>query len=356
MKIAIFMPRIVGGGSERFATVLANGLSARGHDVRLLTGPPKKGEFFLSNEVKRFILYKKISLLKDAKTLHNYLKTNQIDVCVAVGVYPNLVAALANIHLKSFIILSERNAPKQDYLSLRIRILRKFLYWRGDAFVFQTPDAKAFYSKSIQKRGVVIPNPLLENLPIRIKNTRHEIVAVGRLMPQKNYPLLLAAFAMVEKKHPDYILRIFGRGPLEEKLKSYAKSLDIANKVIFEGFSLNVHDKIKESEIYVLSSDFEGLPNALMEAMAMGLPVVSTDCPCGGPKMIIENETNGVLVPVGNKELMASSICRFIEDADFRENCANEAFKVRERFCVENILNQWEDVFSKDVNKNRTVN
>ena len=355
MRITIFMTSITGGGSERFSTVLANGLAQRGHEVHLLTGPIKNGEYSLTSQVYRTVLYTKTSLIKNAKSLRDFLKQHDIDICVAVGIYPNMVAALSNFCLKTKIVLSERNAPKEDFLSIRTRFLRKLLYWHGDAFVFQTPEAKAFYCKSIQKRGVVIPNPIKDNLPIRTNSPQHEIVAVGRLMPQKNYHMLLSAFAIVLQRHPEYILRIFGRGKYETELKEKANQLGIADKVIFEGFSLNVHEEIKNSEIYVLSSDFEGLPNALMEAMAMGFPVVSTDCPCGGPKMLIKNGINGQLVPVGDCQAMANALLHYIEHPDIQNKCAHEAIKAKELYCIENILDRWEHLFSKLVKTHKTV-
>ena len=348
MRIAILMTSIAGGGSERFATVLANGLATREHEVHLLTGPTRPGEYCLFNQVHRTVLYTKSSLVKNALSLRTYLKKHHIDVCVAVGIYPNFVAALSNFNLETHIVLSERNAPKEDFLSRKTRILRKLLYWRGDAFVFQTPDAKAFYSRNIQNRGVVIPNPIKDNLSVRLTDSPlHEIVAVGRLMPQKNYPMLLDAFALVVKKHPEYSLRIFGRGKYETELKSKANQLGIADNVIFEGFSLNVHEAIKNSEIYVLSSDFEGLPNALMEAMAMGFPVVCTDCPCGGPRMLIQNNVNGLLVPVGDSKAMANALLHFIEHPEKQISCAKEAIKARELYRVESIIKKWEHLFSK---------
>ena len=345
MKIAIFLPGIAGGGTERFAVLLADGLSERGHDVRVLTGPNKTDEYALSEKVKRVVLYKKRSLFKQAFSLRNYLKANEVDFCVALGIYPNLIATLSKFFMKTKIILSERNAPKEDRLSSKSKILRFLLYRNADAYVFQTPDAKEFFSKSIQRRGIVIPNPIKEGLPLRNNNPRHEIVAVGRLEIQKNYFMLLDAFALVAAYYPNYVLRIFGKGSVERQLKSYSKQLGISDKVAFEGFSSDVHEQIKNSEIFVLPSDFEGLPNALMEAMAMGFPVVSTDCPCGGPRMLIINQENGLLVPVGNKEAMAKAICQFIESSDLREKCGKEAYKARNQYSLDKILNKWEDLF-----------
>ena len=344
--IAIYITSLVGGGSERFSVVLANGLAQKGYDIRILTGPVKEHEYAINPSVNRNVLHEKLSIINNAKTLRRYLKKEKIDICIAVGIYPNLVAALANTCLKTHVILSERNAPKEDRLSVTSRILRKLLFWRGDAFVFQTPDAKAFYSSRIQKRGVVIPNPLKENLPHRAEKHNKEIIAVGRLMPQKNYPMLLQAFSLLSKSHPEYTLRIFGRGMLLTELEAYAKELGIYDHVLFEGFAINVHEQIRESDIYVMTSNFEGLPNALMEAMAMGFPVISTDCPCGGPRMLIEHGRNGLLVPVNNSIELSKAICQFIENTEFKEQCAHEALKISEKCSLASVVVQWEKLFS----------
>ena len=187
---------------------------------------------------------------------------------------------------------------------------------------------------------------------LSIPNDATVLLSVGELIKRKNHRVVIEALPALENVW--YV--ICGQGPLQDEYMELADKLGVGDRVVLAGYRTDVKDFYDMADIFVLPSYQEGLSVALMEAMAMGFPVVSTDCPCGGPKMIIENEINGVLVPVGNTELMASSICRFIEDADFRENCANEAFNVRERFCVENILNQWEDVFSKYVNNIQTVN
>lgn len=343
LKIAIYNISISGGGAERFTVVLSKGLADKGYDVHLLTAAQQKDEYAVADSVKRVILHEKNSFVSNAKDLLKYLKDNDVDICLAVGIYPNLVATLAKSpSLKTKIVISERNAPKHDHLSWKSKLLRKLLYWRADAYVFQTPGAMACYSKSIQKRSVVIPNPLKENLPARSNNPKKEIVAVGRLMPQKNYELLLSAFAEVCKRDADYTLHIYGQGIYETHLQDYAKRIGIDNRVFFEGFKDDVHSCIKDSDIYVLSSDFEGLPNALMEAMAMGFPVVSTDCPPGGPRMLIEHGVNGLLVPVGDVVSLSDAMLELINDKILKESMRKSATETLRKYSLKDIIELWE--------------
>lgn len=347
MTIAILINSLVGGGSERFAALLANGLSDRGYAVSLLTGPRQPEEFELNEKVNRVELFSHQSFPVSSILLHRYLNSQAIDVCIAIGIQANLTAALANFMLKTRIVLCERNAPKEDHLSWKSKLLRKLLYRQGDAFVFQTPDAQAFYNQTIQRRGVVIPNPVKEGLPRRSDSVRKEIVAVGRLRPQKNYPLLLTAFSKVHQQHPDYQLRIFGRGNCLAELQTLTQTLHLQDAVTFEGFRPDVHPAISGSDIFVLSSDFEGMPNALMEAMAMGFPVVSTDCPCGGPRMLITDRENGLLTKVGDAADLVRALNLLIEDPVLKEQCARQALRIKETYALREILLKWETFLNR---------
>jgi glycosyltransferase involved in cell wall biosynthesis len=260
-----------------------------------------------------------------------------------MSIYANLVVGGINSPaMKTKMIISERNDPRHDHISIKSKILRKLLYHRADFFVFQTKQEQQYYSKSIQKRSVIIHNMLKEDLPYRSQiNAKKEIVAVGRFLPQKNYPMLLSAVKMVFEKHPQYILKIYGKGPLEKELKMKVTELGINDHVFFEGFHLDVHECMKDADIFVMSSDFEGLPNALMEAMAMGFPVVTTNCPAGGPEELITDGVNGMLVPVGDSQAMAEKINYLIENKEIKEEMGRKAVGIRETHTSEHICAAW---------------
>ncbi len=343
MRIAFVCEELYGGGAERFTVTIANYFSLKKEDtIFVITGEKKEGEYELSeNVIRKCLLQKGQYLFLDAYQIHVMAKKSEFDVLIGIGVYANLCVSIANIFMKTKVIISERNAPKQDYLSWKTKILRKLLYWNADGYVFQSNGAKDFYSAKIQKKSIVIHNPVRKNLPIKSGVCNHEIVAIGRLKPQKNYPLLIRAFKEVHDKHPDYVLRIFGQGLEEEKLRSLVKELSIKDAVVFEGFCLNVHEKIVDSDIFVMSSDFEGMPNSLMEAMAMGFPVVCTDCPAGGPSELIENGKNGLLVPVGNERALAERINYLIENEKEKYVLAREAQLLQENHGEKKIFELW---------------
>ena len=352
MKILIYTQALSGGGTERFAVVLSTGLANSGHDVTLLTGEPQANEYEVDPHVKRKCMNCTRNIITTGWRIRKYAVQNAADVILALGVLPNITLGLMKCFGMNIpVVMSERNAPKHNSLSWITKSLRYLFFRFANAYVFQTPDAMAFYSKSIQKRGIVIPNPIREGLPFRSVTHNKEIVAVGRLTPQKNYPMLLKAFELVCRQNKEYILQIHGKGKLEADLKRLALSLGIGKRVIFAGFSLNVHEAIKDSDIYVLPSDFEGLPNALMEAMAMGFPVVATDCPVGGPSMLIDEGVNGLLVPVGDIDAMAKAILRLINEPNCKEAMGAKAMHILDTCNVTVIIQKWEALLKQFVKK-----
>jgi glycosyltransferase involved in cell wall biosynthesis len=219
---------------------------------------------------------------------------------------------------------------------------------RADGVVFQTLEAKAWYSNSVGDAStVVIPNAVNEDFirPRYQGERRKEIVAAGRLTDQKNFAMLLNAFSLITKKYPDYELIIYGEGPNRQTLSEQARELGISNKVYFPGYSLELGKKIEAASMFVLSSDYEGMPNVLMEAMALGLPCVSTDCPCGGPRLLIQDGINGILVPVGNAEAMAEAMDKVLSNERFSVQLGQNASKIVERLCPNKIYHEWEQFF-----------
>lgn len=340
MNIAFLVGRSInGGGAERASVNLANETANSLNRVFVFSGPRAVDDYSLNHKVHRVIVFYQYYLM-DCLRLIKAIKKNSIDVVIAMGIYASLCACLVRFFIDVKVIVSERNSPKHDLISWKSKLLRFLLYRLADGFVFQTKQAKEFYSKEIQKRSVVIHNPIKPNLPIKSILEKKEIVAVGRLEQQKNYPLLIEAFSLVHKNYPEFILKIYGRGKEEKRLSNIVNKLNLTDNVLFQGFSDDVHNKIKDAQIFVLSSSFEGMPNSLMEAMAMGFPVVSTDCPCGGPGELIINEVNGLLVQ-SNPNDLAKALCKLIDSQKLRKSIGEKASCISKTHNVSLIANQW---------------
>ena len=225
------------------------------------------------------------------------------------------------------------------------RLVRNFIYYVADKCVFQTQDAKKYFPRRIQTKSKVIQNPINPNMPTRYKGAKQEVIITAcRLSPQKNLPMLIQAFNMLLKNHPEYSLEIYGRGAQEEALRKLIHSMGLDEKVLLPGFAENIYDIMNQSSMYVSSSNYEGISNSMLEAMALGLPVVVTDCPAGGARMVVQDGENGLLVPVGDTESMYLAMKRVIEEPGLAERLGNEAYKVRERFAIEKIAREWLDV------------
>lgn len=334
---------MTGGGTERVIAVIANYLSLHAYSVQILMTSREEVEYELHKDIVVKVLGKRTggSLIKRAKRildLRRTFKNNAKAVVISFGTETNMFTLLAGLGLRNQIIVSERNDPNQcDF-----KRLRNLIYRLGDHFVFQTEDARQHFSKKIAGRGVVIPNPLAREMCKDFSGERvRDIVAVGRLEPQKNHEMLLRAYQLFDREYPGYRLVLYGEGFLQEKLEQLADKLEIRDKVIFAGFSYEVEKKIQNAAMYVLSSDYEGISNSLMEAMALGLPVISTDCPIGGSRMLISDKENGLLTPVGDPQAFADAMCYVAADAERAEKMGMQAEYVKQMYSEDNICRRW---------------
>jgi glycosyltransferase involved in cell wall biosynthesis len=252
------------------------------------------------------------------------------------------------------LLVSVRNDPVKDYAPYKLPTW--YMERKAAGCVFQTPDAMKFFDKRIQDKGKVILNPISEqyigsdsehNI---IVDRNNEIVTVGRIDSQKNQMLLFEAFKEISTKYPRYVLKLYGDIQDKEiyrELNRFISENNLEDRIMFMGLKSNPGDYIKEASIFVLSSDYEGMPNALIEAMVLGLPVISTDCPCGGPKMLIDNGKNGIIVPVGDKKALANAMEYMITHEKEAEAMGKEAKKLIERVEPDKICSQWLDYISE---------
>ena len=338
-----------GGGAERVIATLANHLVRSGDHVTVLMVAGTESVYRLEPGVDMISVGQPshgnpVTQIKRVFSMRKFFRKHRDSVMISFGTSINLFTIMASLGLQNKVIVSERNDPNQ----CSYRILRDFIYSFGRNFVFQTEDAKACFPEKIQRKSVVIPNPIRNDLPEIYDGIREKkIAAVGRLEPQKNHKLLLEAFAGFHRKFPEYELHIFGKGGLEQELRQQAVDLGIGDKVVFEGFCSNVLERIRTWSMYVLSSDYEGISNSLMEAMALGLPCISTDCPIGGSAMCIENGKNGLLVPLRDKEALRRAMETLAENGKAAEELGREAVKVRSIFAEDRIIAMWSEYMEK---------
>ena len=280
--------------------------------------------------------------------LRNILKSNP-DMTVIAFLQPSIPIALLSARgLKNRVIFSERGDPVR---LMKKRFGKKFIekyYSRADRAVFQTSDAKNTYPENIAEKGAVIFNPISPNLPEPYDGERSKnITTFCRISRQKNLPLLIDAFKNVHEDYPDYKLRIIGSPQnaddesVFEDIKKQISDLSLEESVIFEPFSKDVHSLIIKDAVYVNSSDYEGMSNAMLEAMAIGLPCVCTDCPIGGANAVIKDGENGLLVKLGDSRELSKAIKKVISDKSFAEKLSANGRKIREELSVGRITDMW---------------
>lgn len=340
MNIAFYVAEMKKSGAERATLNLTQYLSEQGYNSYIISSKKGKADFIVPSPVKHLIVGS-FSFFK----LREVLKHNNIDVLVIMGVPFCIYSIPATLFLRTKVIVSERNAPAQFAGKRRTKIISRFLMRFSDGYVFQTNDAKTFYAKMLRGKGVVIPNPLhIDDFPEILEFSEREdlIVNVGRLTPQKNQTMLIKAFSLFVNKHPEYTLAIFGDGDERGSLESLINNLGLKDKIILPGNVYDIFDRIRKASMFVLSSDYEGMPNALMEAMALGIPSISTDCPCGGPRDLIKDKENGLLTPVGDPEALCAAMCYLAENRKQAERISVKSVEIRQQLDFNEIGKEWE--------------
>lgn len=346
-KIMFYINAINGGGAGRVMVNLANYFSENGYDTMLVTSFRNTWEYPLAHTVKRLSLEEveiKQSRIKRnltrIKKLRALCKSEQPDILVSFMGEPNFRAILATRGLPIKTLVSVRNDPNKEYSGKLGRFIGKCLLPMADGCVFQTEEAQKWFPKGLQNKSRIIYNAVKEefyNVPR--KPVKGEIVTCGRLEKQKNHKFLINAFAEVIKEHPNATLKIYGEGKLHDELQKQIDAVHLNEKAFLMGATNCVADALQTADLFVLSSDYEGMPNALMEAMAAGVPCVSTDCPCGGPRELFGNEAGNHLVPCGDITLLADAICKALEK---QETGAIEK-RLAEVFRPEKVNTAWKN-------------
>ena len=358
MKILILNADLGYGGAEKMLAFLADSLADAGMDVTFLTYRAGNDSRRLSDSVKRehFELESEGGSIKEyirtVAFLRKYIRREKFDLAIAflLPSQVRLIPACKGTGTK--VLLSQRGDPyhNEDYSHGKlISWLNNYLFGKGDFYVFQTEKAKKYYPEKIRRRSTVIPNPVM---PVKRtasrtpESTEKRIVSVGRLeIMQKRQDLLIEAFNKFSSEYPEYILEIYGGGEDEEKIRNLTAGNE---KIKLKGVSPNIPSAIENAAMFVMTSDYEGIPNALAEAMSLGLPCISTDCSPGGAALLIENGENGLLVPAGDSGKLAEAMKKYIDDPEYAEQMGRNATEIVEKFSQEKILDQWISVIGRE--------
>ncbi len=341
---------MVGGGTERIVSLLANEYVKRGIDTSVLIFAGNTVEYPLDPRVEVVIAGGPSGgnlgiRLKRIKFMRQYYRKNKDCAIFAFSVMGAVFSSIATIGQRHWTLVSERSNP-DEYDPKRIR---DFFYRRADKVVLQTYDVLKSFDRKIQAKAVVIPNPIDPTLPPVYTGVRQKkICCAARLEPGKDHKTMLRAFHAFRKDFPEYTLEIYGKGSLERELKAMAKELGIDEKVHFHGFCPTVREEIRDHAMYILSSKFEGISNALIETMSMGMPVIATDCPVGGTRMCIRDHVNGIMVPVENPNALAEAMKELASNEELARKIARNAAKLRERFSIEKIAGQFLDCMEEN--------
>ena len=369
MKIMFFTLSLQNGGAERVIASLSNEM-AKKHDVIIATVHNSPDHYRLDETIKRDFLDKtqqieksrlvrKIEKLspKRISRLINIIEKESPEVIITFLPLPSFYIMAAKRFSKVVkdipVILSERADPGKEYQNKVIFGAMKEFFKNADGFVFQTEDARKFYDGIVKRETKIIENPINESfLSHRMpKNRRKIVVSCGRLEAQKNFKLLMRAFKGLVEKYPEYELEIYGEGSQKHELARFAKELDIDSKAHLKGRVENVADKIADAELFILSSNYEGMPNALMEAMALGIPCIATDCPVGGPRALIKNGKNGVLINVGDEKQLVEAMTKIVSDKVFASRLSKNSREWSKGYTVEKVADKWEKYIEKVLGK-----
>jgi glycosyltransferase involved in cell wall biosynthesis len=363
MKILALSSSLGSGGAERVMAGLCNTWITEGHSVDLVTLHPRSRDFYpLAEGVGRRALGlagPSPSRLHGAwrgfgriMALRREIARVRPDVILSFVDRMNVVAMLASIGSGIPVVIAERTDPTTRSIRRGWGPMRRLLYPRADVLVVQTEGA-ARWARGYNRRIEVIPNPLI--LDVRGGLTpppptwkRPTAIAVGRLGPEKGYDLLIRAFAAVSVDHPEWHLAFLGDGPERGALEALAREQGIEARVHFLGRVPDPAPYLRASDLFVLSSRYEGFPNALLEGLSAGLPAVATDCQSGPSELVVDGE-NGYLVPVDDAPAYEAALRRLIEDPDARRRMGIAARKVADRYPLGVIAKRWIALFQSVV-------
>lgn len=372
MRIAFYIGSLSQGGAEHVIANLAEYFHQSGDEVLMVTYFKGTQEYVLSDNIKReyadltpdeISSNRVVNFQRRFQKLRNIWKWYKPDVIVSFIGKTNLMTIATSRGLHIPVVVSVRSVPAREYAGKTMQLGMKLLFPMAAGVVLQTNQAKTYFPGSIQKKAKILPNSINPQFikPLYTEERSKEIVSVGRLDENKNQKLLLEAFydLITDEKNSnknkeisdikgdetdlcrDWKVVLYGDGTSRKELESYVQEHQMESYVEFKGIQSDIQDKIQKSAVFVLTSRQEGMPNALIEAMALGLACISTDCPCGGPADLIQDGVNGYLIPVDDKDALKNKLKLLIQTEELRRMIGVEAYKIADQLHPDQVNMMW---------------
>lgn len=360
MNITFLTASLGSGGAERVVSLLANRMSEMGHQVEIICLMYDDVYYQTKPEVKLTVVPRVCpgNLIKRLFWLRRYVQKSGTEVCVAFteGVYCATICTLLGTGIP--VIASERLDP--HYMSWQRNLLKKIFLPHAAWLVVQTEHIKSYFKGKVAHKTSIILNPVNEKV-FEVNGERlmvngdgltvkeNTIISVARLFPQKRQEVLIKAFAKIAEKYPEWKLVIYGEGPLRSSLELLVKSLQLEGRVLLPGRTVNVIDELRKSKIFCLSSDYEGLSNAMLEAVCVGLPIVSTRV--SGTDELIHESVNGYVVDCGDTDALAEVLEKLMGDEKKIQQFSAESRKMAELFRLNHIVRDWLELMERVIKK-----
>jgi len=355
VKVLFVTSTLHAGGSERVMALLANNLCERGYDVEVVC-INKHIIFYKLHESVRVSFAEDVvgeSYLKKARWLRKHIIDKNPDLVIAFMLEVYCMTLFSMIGIRIPVISSERIDP--HFFGKGKGFLRWILLRRTTHLVVQTEQIKSFYSQKLQKRTTIIPNPVTNEVFDVVPNIKKEkfVVAVGRLAYQKNYPLMFQAFKNVSADFPDYQLVVYGDGPQREELELFVSRLGMKERILLPGKTNNVIGELNKSQLFCMTSDFEGMSNAMLEAVCVGLPIVTTDV-SGASDLVVDGK-GGFVVKKRGLDMFENRMRTLLSDEKLRKEMGaynkNRAFEFKEN----HIVDQWEKLILQVIDNYKRI-
>lgn len=351
MRLAFYISSLSSGGAERVLVTLANQFAKLGNDVHVVSLEKRKKFYEVDEKVHLHRLKhinKRSNILWDYYYIKKSAKDINADYNISFLCRCNILLLLTNLLNDKKIIVSDRNNPRKEHSWFVFKVCN-LLYRRANRIIVQTNEAKHYYPKEIQKKISIIENPIdAESLYKKIKNKEiykeNTIISIGRLEPQKDYKTLIRAYKKFCDHNVNWKLKIFGSGYMEDEIQTLIQKLNIEEMVTLCKPTPNIFFELNKAKIFVLSSLYEGFPNALCEAMEAGLICISSNCSCG-PKELINHGINGFLFNVGDEKALEELLDKCVEFEEKNE-VGIQAKRTVKRLHLKYIMEEWEKVFS----------